>query len=804
MNDKNTPDIETMLNTIQDIHPDESLSQYSDTLFDHHYAKQQDKFAKKTKLEWSAVKTLLSPITYPVTWMAQTNMRRATAVCLVFMMMVVGYIVSPPERNVLAATIKALQSVQAMKIQFTSTTGENTLRETILWQHPLRMKVEQFKENDQINKAFWIDDSNVTIVNHQDKTYHQRELEDGETLYGVDGNRWITNATSPMNIVVSYIDFIHQNWDSVSTRQSQVNTSNPITTYQFDYGDGRTTELTIDSNTELPLYLHYIYPANQKREREDTTIQFDWNLALSDIDFNPIIPLDYSPKTVNELRLDDIPSISYPGGAFFVRYDMNPASDPPTTMATVSGSVVDEDGNPIAYATVGIEDGPSTSTDTLGKFHFQFDYSSVISPSQNIYYLKCVADGYEQSSIALQLDQYSPNANPHFILRPGFSISGKVVDENNQPVADANVIYHHPAFGIKTKHNGEFTFKGVWLLNQQIDIIVNKEGYHTGRTIIQPQPHYELENNTITITKQQEISRIIQVIDTDLNPIAGASIQLQNSEEIYETGEDGRFEFKEYLRENNPNPHNYTKQIVVSKEGHASQTTTINLLQDAPHVVSLHASPGMKVRVIDQKGNPVSGVYFEGTPYTINNQQYSYMIIHSYPTDENGMIELRNIYNQHRVFYELKIPNHLPYYISNIKESIVEFNPIQNEPLTIAIENLNLPGKFTPVEGNIYYEETDEPVPFFTIKFTRDFDNEYPKGKFIKNSGEMTVYKSTSGYFRSEFVTDPLRGYKDIIRVRVKEGFSNLVPNSQVHIFTYSLDEIKNTPLRIEIPKANV
>lgn len=803
------PDIESKLNAIKQIQPEDSLVQQCDSIFEQHWMKHQKTFARHSSGRLNPLKAAVSWLVFPIAWSNRTHYRQAAVLSFAVILFIVCALIWTPQRGVLAATLEALQTVQSMKISTTTTIGNVTTRETVLWQHPQKMKVEQFTDQDTLQQCYWIDTSALTILDYVDKTVQKSGFEPSDKLYGIDGNRWITNATSPMQIVITYIDFIHQNWNSVSVRESQ-NNANPITTYTFDYGGGRTTELMIDAKTDLPLHLQYIYPANQNREREDTVFQFEWNLALHESEFVPDIPSDFTTKTQNETQLEEIPSISYPGGFhtnYFLRFDMNPVSGSPATAATVTGTVVDENNKPISNAVVSVSNNnghrPTATTDSSGQFRLQFDFHSVEAGVIQSYEIHCLANGYARNLFYVQLDQYSPQADIDFILLPGASISGKVVDDNNQPVADATVYAYPRTVETKTNQQGEYILSGLGLDHETFDIFAYKDGYASGRTIAkrtsQQEPYYELESNPIIITtsQQQKISRLIQVVDHNLNPIQGAKIYVNSTETVYETREDGRFELKGYLYENQPNPAQHTQHVLVSKEGFAYNYAEVDLLNNTPYVITLIPGNTIKGKVVDENGNPVPGIQFNYTFQDTNYAIYTSMKMTSTPTDANGMFELTNINGEDRIYYNLSIPDYLPYiHNSGIYPLIpLDTSQYQNEPFVITLERVE------PVEGNVYYKGTNDPVPFFTITFNRDVTNEYPKYPFQKDSGTMTVYQSTNGYFRTEFVTDPIKGYQDTIRIRVKEGYGTLIPNSKVHIFTYTLDEIKSGKLRIEIPK---
>lgn len=104
---------------------------------------------------------------------------------------------------------------------------------------------------------------------------------------------------------------------------------------------------------------------------------------------------------------------------------------------SISGQVVDEQGQPIVKALVTISDNSSSylcRTDDIGKYVFQ----SLISGT---YEVNVRATGWIKQTYKNRVEVVAPNdiSNINFTLQRGGSISGQVIDDSGNPINNANV-----------------------------------------------------------------------------------------------------------------------------------------------------------------------------------------------------------------------------------------------------------------------------------------------------------------------------------------------------------------------------
>ena len=170
---------------------------------------------------------------------------------------------------------------------------------------------------------------------------------------------------------------------------------------------------------------------------------------------------------------------------------------------TISGKVVDEKGTPIRFATIKIKN-TSVATQSNNEGNFQLNLpkekSKEIEVSAPGYAAKTVIVSHEHITIALlPLPRFflgevfiaDPNEKKKSpVIQPEeFTVKGKVVDENGEPIASASVFFKGTSVGTQTDNKGSFQLKQ--LETEEKEIIVSAIGYEAKTLMV--------TNDSITI-----------------------------------------------------------------------------------------------------------------------------------------------------------------------------------------------------------------------------------------------------------------------------------------------------------------
>jgi gliding motility-associated-like protein len=272
-----------------------------------------------------------------------------------------------------------------------------------------------------------------------------------------------------------------------------------------------------------------------------------------------------------------------------------------TETHTITIIVVDENGDPIAGATVTIN-GEDYVTDENGQV--------TITLPDGTYNYTVVADGYHNNggTITVEGEDVEETVNMVPETEPTHTITITVVDENGDPIAGATVTINGETY--TTDENGQVT---VTLPDGTYNYTVVAEGYHNnGGTII-----VDGEDVDETVTMTTETHTItITVVDENGDPIEGAIVT--NDGEEYVTDENGQVTV--VLPDGE---YDYT----VNADGFEDFTGTITVDgEDMDETITMTPETHtITITVVDENGDPI-----EGATVTINGEEYV--------TDENGQV----------------------------------------------------------------------------------------------------------------------------------------------------------------------
>ena len=166
-----------------------------------------------------------------------------------------------------------------------------------------------------------------------------------------------------------------------------------------------------------------------------------------------------------------------------------PAQGRQAAAGTIFGRVTDQQGKPVAGATVGIYSPfnkrlqPSATTESDGSYRIEFSITDAefwfAAPLAGI-----VARASGRAMVYRQefVDEFSPTVNVDFTLKPGVAVRGSVVDESGMPVPGAIVTTRHKeesTIPLKafTDEQGEFRLQGLDLDQEEYEIEIYAKGY---------------------------------------------------------------------------------------------------------------------------------------------------------------------------------------------------------------------------------------------------------------------------------------------------------------------------------------
>ncbi|AQT70185.1 putative lipoprotein, rSAM/lipoprotein system [Anaerohalosphaera lusitana] len=295
---------------------------------------------------------------------------------------------------------------------------------------------------------------------------------------------------------------------------------------------------------------------------------------------------------------------------------------------TLSGLVVNENGSPIPNARVQLgayyfnrDRKHRMYTDQSGRFKFD---DIEIRKSERMQFVTVSADGYAPDLKKVSFKK--PNAEVKFVLKPGNTIHGRVVDPDGNPISEAKVSagkwrneWYHDLQSLdwktKTDATGRFAWKDA--PPDQIELIVEADGY-LKREIEGITP----SENGYEFVIHPQIRVHGKVVNWQTGqPIRNFSIRRHQGHSIHSSEDvrssDGCFETKFTEGE--------SFKITVLAEGCKPLTSREVTLgeQDVELVFEMVADSGIDCQVLNMDGEPVAGVraiLLQSALYMINNE----------------------------------------------------------------------------------------------------------------------------------------------------------------------------------------
>nr|NQU93189.1 carboxypeptidase regulatory-like domain-containing protein [Bacteroidota bacterium] len=184
---------------------------------------------------------------------------------------------------------------------------------------------------------------------------------------------------------------------------------------------------------------------------------------------------------------------------------------PPVEMAVVSGTVYDENSNPIENATISAEGVPFTAT-TNGAGQYALQPLPL-----NTYTFKATKLGYEDNSVTLELTNTAGHTlDFNMELKPVVSLSGNVVGSGDPSTGIEDVaamLYGYNTYEVMSTMNGDFTIEGVFG-NAAYWIELSKYGYETYTMSVDVED-INIDLGTITLQELMVSTYNVTAVDSD-------------------------------------------------------------------------------------------------------------------------------------------------------------------------------------------------------------------------------------------------------------------------------------------------
>ena len=212
--------------------------------------------------------------------------------------------------------------------------------------------------------------------------------------------------------------------------------------------------------------------------------------------------------------------------------------------ATLEGSVVDEQGQPIVQASVSLE-GKNIQTNTASDGTFLFEKLNAGS-----YTVHVSASGYLSSTITINLGS-GKTISQKFILKQAkdlVQLTGNVMDIDKKPLADAILIYSGPSKG-QVNSNAQGAYE-VQLTPGEYSFAVNKKGFQTASSQVILKEGMQTQDFTLQISLLQGVKGTTYLdansngqLDQDDKPVYGAKIYVDGVFRGFSTFPLGEYQF---------------------------------------------------------------------------------------------------------------------------------------------------------------------------------------------------------------------------------------------------------------------
>jgi protocatechuate 3,4-dioxygenase beta subunit len=230
---------------------------------------------------------------------------------------------------------------------------------------------------------------------------------------------------------------------------------------------------------------------------------------------------------------------------------------------SVAGTVVDEQDRPVAGVKISV-DSPGVQPGQREHVAFHGGNSDVMTDASGRWVCPCVPRDYESVKLILTCSGYAvtdasvpvnkpESLNATLVIKRGFTVTGRVLDPEGRPVAEAKVRelhnYSRRKQSTRTAGDGTFTLQGVWvpdLADAKMNLIVQAKGFAPQIRLVQRSEPTNIANFVLT---NASLFRG-RVVDETGTPIPYATVRtdcgsdgLDEYQWLSQTDAEGRFEW---------------------------------------------------------------------------------------------------------------------------------------------------------------------------------------------------------------------------------------------------------------------
>ena len=305
---------------------------------------------------------------------------------------------------------------------------------------------------------------------------------------------------------------------------------------------------------------------------------------------------------------------------------------------SISGTVLDEQGNPITIARVCAIPVNSIMS---GRIYYVVNANgnyNIIGLDSGDYIIEVQAESWIIQQRTEHVTAPDNTGNINFTLKKGGSITGRVLDEQGQPIVNAKVYVStttKPSYSFyrTTDDTGNYVINS--LSSGTYAVYVNAAGWVSEKQIIKVEVVAPNDTSNINFTLQRGGSISGKVVDESGNPISNAMVtayiiedeNLFISSNFGETDTQGNYIIRDLI--------NGKYRIKVKASGWADQEYSTYVIVNSPDDTSqinftLHPGGSISGTVSDEQGNPIVNADVNALPVNDNSLWY-----YSH-TDANG------------------------------------------------------------------------------------------------------------------------------------------------------------------------
>ncbi len=354
------------------------------------------------------------------------------------------------------------------------------------------------------------------------------------------------------------------------------------------------------------------------------------------------------------------------------------------------------------------------------------------------------AEGHARQAPQLDLSQSDKDAEYRLALDPGGIVRGTIVDEQGDPVPQAQVVYRETEnniwfYGDAFRTDAEGRFQHRFLpLDSPIKVSVRHDDYDPQvREVVLAAEKREAVLR-ITLPKRPSKNALIGIVmDSQGSPVTGAQVANYGNRGSAQcetlTDEEGKFALDDLLE-------GYTAfRIVVTAKGFAPAKLSVEPgTAETPGSVNVTLTPGHGVRgrVVDEHGRPAEGAFvtprspaypFQGVKQIVRTGKDGGFVFDSLPGE---------------AVFDVFMPGYA-------RMSRLSLPLDGDELITMALE---APGV---IRGRVVDAETGEPLRQFRVRvgFSRTRIPGDPKGSYSGNWGNPGLTFSSD---KGEFLISPI------------------------------------------------